>query len=262
MRKTNYHMHTKRCMHASGSDEEYVLAAIQGGYEEIGFSDHCPWKYDSDFVAHMRMPLSQFNDYYQSIAALRDKYKDQISIKIGLECEYFPKYMKWLDNFKREKGLDYMIFGNHYYKTDEKRIYFGTECEYDHILKAYIDEAIQGMETGLYAYLAHPDLFMHGRRNFDQLAIEESFRLCEAAKRLQMPLEYNLNGALYNDVMKVTHYPHPKFWEIAAQVGNDVIIGVDAHEPKMMIIDKYRDEAIAYLTSLHMNVIDSLPGIR
>ena len=39
MRKTNYHMHTKRCMHASGSDEDYVLAAIEGGYEEIGFSE-------------------------------------------------------------------------------------------------------------------------------------------------------------------------------------------------------------------------------
>ena len=259
MRKTNYHMHTKRCMHASGSDEECVLAAIEGGYEEIGFSDHCPWKYDSDFVAHMRMPLSQFDDYYQSIAALRDKYKDQISIKIGLECEYFPKYMKWLEEFKEAKGLDYIIFGNHYYKTDEKRIYFGTECEYDHMLKAYIDEAIQGMETGLYAYLAHPDLFMHGRRKFDELAEKESVRLCEAAKHLQIPLEYNLNGALYNDVMNVTHYPHPKFWEIAAHVGNDVIIGVDAHEPKAMMNDRYRDEAIAYLTSLDMNIIDKLP---
>ena len=47
MRKTNYHMHTKRCMHASGSDEDYVLAAIEGGYEEIGFSDHSPWQYKS-----------------------------------------------------------------------------------------------------------------------------------------------------------------------------------------------------------------------
>ena len=42
MRKTNYHMHTYRCMHASGTDEEYVLSAIKNGYEEIGFSDHSP----------------------------------------------------------------------------------------------------------------------------------------------------------------------------------------------------------------------------
>ena len=35
-------MHTYRCMHASGTDEEYVLSAIKNGYEEIGFSDHSP----------------------------------------------------------------------------------------------------------------------------------------------------------------------------------------------------------------------------
>ena len=30
--KTNYHTHTTRCMHATGSDEDYVLSAIKGGY--------------------------------------------------------------------------------------------------------------------------------------------------------------------------------------------------------------------------------------
>ena len=89
-------MHTYRCMHASGTDEEYVLSAIKNGYEEIGFSDHSPWKYDSNFVAHMRMKDSQFHDYYRSVSALKEKYKNQISIKIGLECEYFPKYMPCL----------------------------------------------------------------------------------------------------------------------------------------------------------------------
>ena len=29
--KTNYHTHTARCMHATGTDEEYVLSAIKGG---------------------------------------------------------------------------------------------------------------------------------------------------------------------------------------------------------------------------------------
>ena len=64
LRKTNYHTHTERCYHAWGSDEEFVLAAIKGGYTELGFSDHACWKYDSDFVAHMRMPLSAYDDYY------------------------------------------------------------------------------------------------------------------------------------------------------------------------------------------------------
>ena len=106
MRKTNYHMHTRRCMHASGRDEEYVISAIKNGYEEIGFSDHSPWKYDSDFVANMRMPLSKFDDYYASVSSLKEKYKDRISIKIGLECEYFPKYIDWLKQFLIDKKLD------------------------------------------------------------------------------------------------------------------------------------------------------------
>ena len=48
MRKTNYHTHTARCFHASGSDEAYVESALKNGYQVLGFSDHSPWKYDSD----------------------------------------------------------------------------------------------------------------------------------------------------------------------------------------------------------------------
>ena len=87
MRKTNYHMHTKRCMHASGSDEDYVLAAIEGGYEEIGFSDHSPWQYKSDYVAHMRMRASQFDDYYNSIKKLQVKYKNQMAFAFHPELD-------------------------------------------------------------------------------------------------------------------------------------------------------------------------------
>lgn len=258
MRKTNYHMHTKRCMHASGTDEEYVLAAIRGGYEEIGFSDHTPWHYDSDFIANMRMLETQFQGYYDSVMALKEKYKDQISIKVGLECEYFPKYMDWLKQLIQSYQLDYVIFGNHYDKTDEDRVYFGTACESDEMLKEYIDLAIEGMKTGLYSYLAHPDLFIRGRRVIDELATSESYRLCKAAKELNVPLEYNLAGAQYNDIMNTMQYPHDEFWKIAGIVGNKGIIGVDAHEPAALLTDKYRDAGIALLKKYNVEIIDTI----
>ena len=258
MRKTNYHMHTKRCMHATGTDEEYVLAAIKGGYEEIGFSDHSPWKYNSDFVAHMRMKESQFDEYYRSIKELQVKYKDQISIKIGLECEYFEEYMDWLINLAKSYQLDYIILGNHYYKTDEKRLYFGRICQQDYYLTAYVDECIKAMETGWYAYVAHPDLFMRARFCFDEQAEKASYRICEAAKRLDIPLEYNLAGACYNERDHVEQYPHREFWKIAAKVGNKAIIGVDAHEPEAMMTDRYRDEGIQLLEKLGIPIVDSI----
>lgn len=52
--KTNYHTHTTRCMHAVGNDEDYVRSAIKGGFQELGFSDHSPWKYHTDFVSDSR----------------------------------------------------------------------------------------------------------------------------------------------------------------------------------------------------------------
>lgn len=92
----NYHTHTTRCMHAIGSEEEYILAAISAGYTELGFSDHTPWHYESGYHATMRMDESQLEDYVHTLSVLRDKYKDKISIKIGLECEYFEDKMEWL----------------------------------------------------------------------------------------------------------------------------------------------------------------------
>lgn len=262
MRKTNYHTHTKRCNHAQGSDEEYVLSAIYNGYEELGFSDHSPWKYDSNFVPKMRMKDNEFDEYYQSILALKEKYKDQISIKIGLECEYFPKYMDWLKELIKKYQLDYVIFGNHYYKTDENQIYFGRRCKDDEMFKLYVDEAIEGMKTGLYSYLAHPDLFMRAKDEFDDIAKEESYRLCKAAKELDVILEYNLAGAEYNERVGKCMYPHPEFWKIAASVGNKVIIGVDAHSPDALKTDKYRNEGIRFLTELGIEIVDTIPFLN
>ena len=38
--KNNYHTHTLRCGHAIGSDKEYIIKAIEAGYQVIGMSDH------------------------------------------------------------------------------------------------------------------------------------------------------------------------------------------------------------------------------
>ena len=71
--KTNYHTHTTRCMHAVGSDEEYVLSAIKGGFQILGFSDHTPWKYRTSYVADMRMLPEELPEYIESLQYLREK---------------------------------------------------------------------------------------------------------------------------------------------------------------------------------------------
>lgn len=245
--KVNYHTHTTRCHHAIGSDEDYVRSAIEAGFDELGFSDHTPWRYGSDFVSHMRMKLDKFQDYKQSVLSLKEKYRDQISIKLGLEVEFFPQYMSWLRDFLKQEQLDYIIFGNHYYLTDEKRVYFGTACVDEQYLELYCRTCIEGMESGLYSYLCHPELFMRAYPRFDHRCESVAYRICEAAKLLNIPLEYNLAGAAYNEINHVSEYPHPRFWEIAKEVGNTAIIGSDAHHFKDLANPHYWDKAQHYL---------------
>lgn len=257
--KTNYHTHTIRCMHATGSDEDYVISAIKGGFDEIGFSDHTPWRYNSSFVAHMRMKESELEDYVNSLRSLKQRYSEIISIKIGLECEYFERYLPWLKETIEKYKLDYVIFGNHYFETDENSDYFGYGPKDARRLANYVNTTIKGMESGIYAYLAHPDLFLRGYGEFDEAAEAACHAICKRAKELDFILEYNLAGLRYSRQSGTVGYPHPKFWEIAAEYKCKAIVGVDAHNNRHLELEKEFDEAVIYLKALGLELVNEIP---
>lgn len=72
--KVNLHTHTARCMHAVGTDEDYVRAGIEAGFGMLGFADHAPWPFANGFVSPIRMPLSDFEGYMTSTRGLQEKY--------------------------------------------------------------------------------------------------------------------------------------------------------------------------------------------
>ena len=59
----NYHTHTTRCHHASGSEEDYVLRAIENGLEIFGFSDHVPMPFPDGHQSGFRVRLEALEDY-------------------------------------------------------------------------------------------------------------------------------------------------------------------------------------------------------
>lgn len=250
----NYHTHTKRCYHAIDDEEAYIKAAIQSGYTELGFSDHTPWRYDSAYHSTMRMEEDKLAGYVQTLLNLREKYKDQISIKIGLECEYFPKYMNWLKQILKDYPIDYIILGNHYDDTDETGIYFGRPLSKEQLTK-YVDNCIKAIETGLYSYIAHPDLAYF---NPDDIFYKQEMkRLCLSAKAHDMPLEFNLLGYRTN-----RHYPHESFFRIAREVGNKVIIGTDAHESSALLDMQIYQYVKQYLENLGLELTEDIKFLR
>ncbi len=254
--KANYHTHTARCGHAEGTDEEYVKAALNAGFEELGFSDHMPWPYKSGFSNEgVRMPVSRMQDYLSSVRALKEKYAGKINILTGFECEYFPEYMGWLRDVAAENKLDYLILGNHYEGTDEGGMYFGgiqTAAE----LARYVDSAVKGMDTGLFAYLAHPDLFMRKYPKFDENCRAAARDLCQACKEKNLPMEYNVHDRFIEYFTHRKSYPNPEFFEIAREEGVRVLIGLDAHEPRELSDTTQWDRAekeLEVFGSLHID---------
>lgn len=250
----NYHTHTKRCYHAIDNEEDYIKAAIESGYTELGFSDHTPWHYASSFHSTMRMEENRLEDYVKTLRDLKDKYKDQISIKIGLECEYFERYIPWLKETVQKYDLDYLILGNHYDETDETGIYFGRPLSKKELTK-YVDECIAGLKTGLFSYLAHPDLANYDTS--DPFYTQEMTRLCQVAKALDIPLEFNLLGfATYRQ------YPNDVFFKIAKEVGNQVIIGTDAHESRALLDMSTYQKAKTKLKRLGIEPIEEIRFLK
>ena len=66
---TNFHTHTKRCLHAYGTEEDYIKAALSEGLSVLGFSDHAPFP-DYDFG--MRMPYSELDEYISELDRLKE----------------------------------------------------------------------------------------------------------------------------------------------------------------------------------------------
>ena len=218
----NYHTHTWRCNHAAGKEEDYVEAALQRGLDTLGFSDHTPYLFPGSYYSHFRMRPEQLKDYCDTVLALRKAYAGQIHIPLGLETEYYPALFPRLMVFLRDSPVEYLLLGQHFVDNERNAHYSGAPTAEESILKKYCAQARDAMQTGLFSYLAHPDLIHF--RGSRQVYVHHMRGLCREAKQCGVPLEINLLG-----IQESRHYPSPAFWELAAEEGCCVVLGCDAH---------------------------------
>ena len=244
----NYHTHTTRCHHAQGEDREYVEAAIRKGLKTLGFSDHAPYLFkDPKFWSAHRMETDLLHDYAESVRALQKEYAKDIRILLGFELEYYPDLHKDEMAFLKAVKPDYILLGQHFLGNEIDQPSSGVLRD-DNFLVQYVSQVLEGLATGDFLYLAHPDLA--GYHFSDELVTSEYRRLWEGAKSMDIPLEINLLG-----IRSHRHYPNEKFFKIAAEVGNEIILGCDAHDPEN-VYDKASEEiALEMVNSLGLKLI-------
>ena len=254
----NLHTHTHRCGHATGEVRDYIETAIAAGIRHIGFSEHVPFPFTfpDGHISAFRLPVEESQSYMTELYALRKEYRDRITIHIGFEMEYYPRYFEGMLRYANELGAEYLLLGQHY--IDNEDVYKTSvfkPCDVESRLKNYVDTVIEAMETGVFTYVAHPDV-INFKGNMD-IYREEMRRICQASVRLNLPLEINFLG-----IRADRHYPEPAFWKVAGEEKCSVVFGFDAHDTPaagdvaslptaLDMVRKYDLHLVEYPTLIH-----------
>ena len=247
----NYHTHTPRCRHAQGSEETYIHLAIQRGLEIFGFSDHTPQYFPGDYYSFMRMYPEELADYCQTVRALRKSYAGKIQIPLGVEAEYYPATWKEMLSRLQDAGVEYMIMGQHWLHNEQHAHGSGGATADEALLKQYCHQVMEGLDTGKFSYLAHPDLF-----NFvgDRSVYRHHMRqLCRFTRQAEIPLEINLLG-----LVSGRHYPSREFFALAAEEGCSVILGLDVHDPSHITNLQPEQDALEMVHHFGLRLLDTV----
>ena len=228
----DYHMHTPLCRHANGEPIEYAKFAFETGLSEIGFSDHSPAKED-DFD-DWRMLISEFPEYINSVQTAKSGVPE-ISVKLGLEIDYFEKDHAWIEQLSSMADFDYLIGSVHYiapgFAIDHPKWIgkWASVAEAEEIWTCYWQIYTSCARSGLFDLLAHPDL----PKKFGYKPEGDLRRFYEpviqAALETDTAIEINTAGWRKECAEQ---YPERDFLEMMHSAGLPISISSDAHAPE------------------------------
>lgn len=270
---SNYHTHSKYC-DGKGELEDYILSAIKNGMPEIGFSGHAPVPVSSWW----NMTDESFVNYLSEIRKLKEKYKNQIKIKTGIEADFIQNMISACD-FSKYK-LDYIISAIHYLLpkntdtpwdfiispkifADGLKKYFENDIQ--KLIKYYFEQMNLMVEKGGFDIIAHfdqinkfnkGDIYFSESDMFYTKLVNESLHLISEKNII---IEINTRGKLKK--LTENFYPSSEIIRKCKEFKIPLIISADAHKPEE--VNSYFGEVLKFLKYIdYMPVIEFQPLTR
>ncbi len=243
----NYHTHNYLCGHAAGTVSDYVKEAVKNGMKSIGISDH---------FRHPELPFCPYMDeatmksaYLPQFDAAEAEYGKKIRIYSGLEIEYFPGY----DDFYKEllKHADYLVLGEHSFLHNGKTANcFQSDTDKSRAL-SYFNQLLDGIKTGYFSILAHPDvIFSHGFTP-DAEVLEKFEDVIQCCKDCGVKAEINAQGARANGF----NYPTDYLLDICKKLNAPVVVSADSHSPEALC-DIYTKKLYCVARDMGLNIAE------
>lgn len=257
--QVNLHTHSNYCDHANGGIFDYVNAAKElDDFKVLGFTEHAP--IPGDFLS-CNMMMKDLDSYTNDVNKARAENKD-LKIFLAAECDYEPI----LENFYRDellgkRGFDYLTCSTHLYFDwgARKECFVSKSKDFSRYLSDYVARYCNALETGMFLFGCHPDLFRASYLPWDENAKSAAKDIIQCAIDMNTPLE--INGAGLRKPKKNTPegprfgYSTDEFFMLAKDMGMKICCGSDAHDPSL-IRGSEANETFAMAERLGIKFVD------
>lgn len=242
--KTNFHTHSNYC-DGHATIQEMTEAAIEFGFEQIGFSSHAPLPVPAQWSLSDE---KQMLVYVEEIAQCKNNYCDKLEIFTGIEADYIPGMTCAFSHLKQKMGFEYVIGAVHLVRipnTDQVWFIDGQKKYFDQGLyeffggdgkkaaQTYFHQLKKMVVEQEFDIIAHADkIKMNNAGRFfkeeDKWYKDEILELIALIKQKNIILEVNTRG--YYQKKTTDMYPSDFFLKNAIQLGVALMINSDAHK--------------------------------
>ena len=242
---TNYHSH---CLYCDGvaPAEDFVKEAIAMVFSSYGISSHAPIPFESCW----NMKQERLTDYIVEINSLKEKYKNEIELYIGLEIDYLDKTYNPASSIFQTTPLDYRIGSVHFLKTgDEQFIDIDTTPEQFKItvetifngdiiklVRHYFDTMVQMIETGGFDFIGHADKISMNALSYRQGITSEKWYNELIQDYFYFIAEKGCMVEINTKAWKkkTLFFPNRQHFSLLKKFNIPVVVNADTHHPSLI----------------------------
>lgn len=239
MLTADYHMHTSISTDGEAEPAEMVKAAIGKGMQTVCITDHLDVEYP--FYEDMGEHAFCFNvdSYFQELEELREQFRGQIEIRIGVELGLQPHLAEECRRVTEKYPFDFVIGSVHMVRHTDP--YYGEIFQDQSDADAYretFQETIDILnKITSFDVLGHLDYIVRYGKHKEKEYSYEAFApyLDEILNKIiQNGKGIELNTAGWKYGLGFCH-PHPAVIKRYRELGGEIItVGADSHRPEQV----------------------------
>lgn len=248
----NFHSHTQFC-DGRAAMHDFVVAAIEQGFTDYGFSPHSPAPIESP----CNIKLENVPLYLDEFKRLKKEFEGKINLYLSMEIDYFnhehgpsSKYYNGLNLDYKIGSVHFVPCGDTYVDTDGNFNNFKLKMEryFDNDIRTVVERfyarTLQMIESKGFDIIGHFDKIGQNASYF-QPGIEEEewyqklvLKVIDAIKDTGLIAEINTKSLMEHN----RFFPNKRYFGLLKKYEIPVVVNSDAHYPER--INAGRMEAI------------------